>query len=92
MLTGKFVSLGCLAFLSELGTRTRLLSCLAGATLLSTAAHAQVPSSVIPSQPCNIPAAKVQPVQSQLAKVVNLSDGKWRHFQAEPHVVGRCGP
>jgi uncharacterized protein GlcG (DUF336 family) len=76
MLTGKFVVSGSLPFLSELGARTAmkgLLSCFAGATLLSTAAHAQN-QAVSPSQSCSIPAATVQTIQSQLAKVVNLVD------------------
>src|SRR5580698_270357 len=94
MVTGKFVGLGYLAFLGELGTRTRLLSCLAGATLLSTAAQAQISSSTVPSQSCNIPATTVQRVQSKLAADVNLSDGNGGIFSPNlmwSAVVDRSG-
>jgi uncharacterized protein GlcG (DUF336 family) len=94
MVTGKFVGLGYLAFLGELGTRTRFLSCLAGATLLSTAAQAQISSSTVPSQSCNIPATTVQRVQSKLAAVVNLSDGNGGIFSPNlmwSAVVDRSG-
>jgi uncharacterized protein GlcG (DUF336 family) len=72
-----------LPFLSELGARTAikvLLSCVAGATLLSTAAQAQNQNQQ-GYQGCSIPAAKVQTIQSKLATVVNLPDHNGGIFQ-----------
>jgi uncharacterized protein GlcG (DUF336 family) len=113
MLKGKFVSSGCLPFLSDLGTRRdiaakparsaaqtwscatkALLSCLAGATLFSTTAPAQQVQSGNSSQTCGIPSATVTKVQSQLAKVVNLSDGNGGIFKPNlmwSAVVDRSG-
>jgi uncharacterized protein GlcG (DUF336 family) len=60
-----------------------LLSGLAGAALLSLAAHAQdqQQNQQQSSQACSIPPATVQLVQSELAKVVVLPDGNGGIFQ-----------
>jgi uncharacterized protein GlcG (DUF336 family) len=79
MLTENYVVSGCSAPSTGLRMRAKLLSCLAGATLLSTAAHAD--NLQIAFQSCNIPAATVQKIQSQLATVVNLVDANGGIFK-----------
>ena len=54
---------------------------LAGAMLISMAAHAQNQDQQQSSQACSIPAATVKLVQSKLATVVTLSDGNGGIFK-----------